>query len=169
MNFLDTKRLSKWLSRNFFHFNFFLFSSLFQFPTQRATFCCKLPKIHLLGFWTPPPPPWHPQGINWQVDLSFLYISEHWILTDKDEKFVYKKLCICTGGRPNIISKSPFVVGIRDTESVQQLKDKLSKARRVVIVGNGGIALELVWVFFGVYLVFRWLFLFLVPNISSCF
>ena len=142
MNFLDTKRLSKWLSRNFFHFNFVSFSSFFQFPTQRATFCCKFPKIHHLGLWTPLPPP------GYKLTGGFLYISEHWILTDKDEKFVYKKLCICTGGRPNIIYKSPFVVGIRDTESVQQLKDKLSKARRVVIVGNGGIALELVWVFF---------------------
>ena len=65
-------------------------------------------------------------------------------MTEKGERFVYKKLCICTGGRPNIIAKSPCVIGIRDTESVQQLKGKLSKARRVVIVGNGGIALELV-------------------------
>lgn len=122
--------------KSFFSISIF-FSSLFQFPTQRATFCSKFPKIHHLDLWTP-----HPQGII--LTGRFLYISEHWILTNKDEKFVYKKLCICTGGRPNIISKSPFVVGIRDTESVQELKDKLSKARRVVIVGNGGIALELV-------------------------
>lgn len=56
----------------------------------------------------------------------------------------YKKLCICTGGRPNIVAKHPCVIGIRDTESVQQLKKKLTEARRVVVIGNGGIALELV-------------------------
>lgn len=65
-------------------------------------------------------------------------------MSESGEQFLYKKLCICTGGIPNIISKNPCVVAIRDTESVQHLKDKLSKARRVVIVGNGGIALELV-------------------------
>ena len=74
----------------------------------------------------------------------YYFISEHCVVTENGEKMSYKKLCICTGGRPNIIAKHPCVIGIRDTESVQQLKSKLSNARRVVIIGNGGIALELV-------------------------
>ena len=36
------------------------------------------------------------------------------------------------------------VMGIRDTESVRNFKEKLEGAARVVIVGNGGIATELV-------------------------
>lgn len=65
-------------------------------------------------------------------------------MTENGDKYFYKKLCICTGGTPNFITKHPCVLGIRDTHSVQQLKSKLSKARRVVVIGNGGIALELV-------------------------
>ena len=71
-------------------------------------------------------------------------ILEHSIITENGSKYYYKKLCVCTGGTPNLITTHPCVIGIRDTESVQQLKSKFSQARRVVIVGNGGIALELV-------------------------
>ena len=76
--------------------------------------------------------------------LCLFVCSEHSVVTEMGDKYFYKKLCICTGGRPNILAEHPRVIGIRDTESVQQFKSRLSKARRVVIVGNGGIALELV-------------------------
>jgi hypothetical protein len=36
-----------------------------------------------------------------------------------------------------------FVLGIRDTDSVKEFQEKLKTARRVVLVGNGGIATEL--------------------------
>ena len=77
------------------------------------------------------------------LEIVFVF-SEHSVVTETGNTYFYKKLCICTGGRPNIIAELPCVIGIRDTESVQQLTSRLSKARRVVIVGNGGIALELV-------------------------
>lgn len=80
-----------------------------------------------------------------QSQVVAFHPQEHYVVTDSGDKLHYKKLCICSGGRPNIISKHPRVIGIRDTESVQQFKLKLSKARRVVIIGNGGIALELVF------------------------
>lgn len=35
------------------------------------------------------------------------------------------------------------VLTIRDTDSVQRLARQLQRARRVAVVGNGGIALEL--------------------------
>ena len=60
-------------------------------------------------------------------------------------EIVFTKVCICTGGRPNLISDSPFVLGIRDTESVIRFQEKLGQASRVVIVGNGGIATEMVY------------------------
>jgi hypothetical protein len=44
-----------------------------------------------------------------------------------------------------IIAKdNPYVLGIRDTESVEEFQKKIVHARRVVVVGNGGIATEIV-------------------------
>lgn len=57
----------------------------------------------------------------------------------------YKKLCICTGGVPNLIDDSnPHVIGIRDTESVVEFQKRVSSARKMLILGNGGIASEIV-------------------------
>ena len=57
----------------------------------------------------------------------------------------YKKLCICSGGRPKkLCDNNSHVIGIRDTESAEELQRRLSLASRIVVVGNGGIALELV-------------------------
>uniref|UniRef100_A0A5S6QA76 Pyridine nucleotide-disulfide oxidoreductase domain-containing protein 1 n=1 Tax=Trichuris muris TaxID=70415 RepID=A0A5S6QA76_TRIMR len=58
--------------------------------------------------------------------------------------FTYKKLCLATGGRPKIIADHPNVIGIRDTESVEEFGTRLKNARRIVVVGNGGIATEIV-------------------------
>jgi len=58
----------------------------------------------------------------------------------------YGKVCLCTGARPNLISQDhPHVLGIRDTASVLQLQEKLTAARKVIVLGNGGIATELVY------------------------
>ncbi|EZA58180.1 hypothetical protein DMN91_011372 [Ooceraea biroi] len=57
----------------------------------------------------------------------------------------FKVLCVCTGAKPKLIEENnAFVVGIRDTESVIQFSSRLKNARRIVIVGNGGIATEIV-------------------------
>lgn len=60
----------------------------------------------------------------------------------------YTKVCICAGARPDLLCKSALpstrVVGIRDVASLDDLAARLCTARRVVIAGNGGIALELV-------------------------
>ncbi len=59
---------------------------------------------------------------------------------------MYDKLCICTGGKPRLIAEqSAHVLGIRDTQSVVQFQAKLKNARQVVVVGNGGIATEIVY------------------------
>ncbi|PIK50846.1 putative pyridine nucleotide-disulfide oxidoreductase domain-containing protein 1 isoform X2 [Apostichopus japonicus] len=68
------------------------------------------------------------------------------IVTSTGESVPYTKLCICTGGSPKLIMKDdPNVIGIRDTESVSQFQAKLGGSRRVIIVGNGGIATELAY------------------------
>jgi pyruvate/2-oxoglutarate dehydrogenase complex dihydrolipoamide dehydrogenase (E3) component len=56
----------------------------------------------------------------------------------------YEMLCICSGAQPRIIASHPNVIGIRDLLSVADMTRRLSSARKVIIVGNGGIALELV-------------------------
>jgi NADH dehydrogenase FAD-containing subunit len=67
------------------------------------------------------------------------------VLTLRDGRRVpYDKLCICSGARPKVISDNPRVLTLRDTASAQLLRDKLQSARRVLITGNGGIAMELV-------------------------
>lgn len=59
----------------------------------------------------------------------------------------YDVICICTGGIPRLISdsnKCQRILGIRDTDSVKDFQEKLKNGRRMLIVGNGGIASEIV-------------------------
>lgn len=65
----------------------------------------------------------------------------------------YSKLCICTGAKPrefplNLPSNglADRILFIRDTQTVEKLKYKLEISRRIVIVGNGGIAIELAYI-----------------------
>lgn len=70
------------------------------------------------------------------------------ILTINNKKIKYKYLCLCMGARPKIIPQgetSPYVLGIRDTDSVDEFIQKLKKSKRIAIVGNGGIASELIY------------------------
>uniref|UniRef100_A0A2A4JWN4 Pyridine nucleotide-disulfide oxidoreductase domain-containing protein 1 n=1 Tax=Heliothis virescens TaxID=7102 RepID=A0A2A4JWN4_HELVI len=67
--------------------------------------------------------------------------------THAGDKISYKVMCICTGGIPRLIRdshKSKRILGIRDTESVKEFQENLKMGRRMVIVGNGGIASEIV-------------------------
>lgn len=71
--------------------------------------------------------------------------SDHVLTTTSGTKIKYQKLCLCSGASPKVISnRNEFVIGIRDTDSASVLQDKLKTARRIVVVGNGGIATELV-------------------------
>jgi NADH dehydrogenase FAD-containing subunit len=72
----------------------------------------------------------------------------------------YDKLCLCTGARPSLFVETPVgvtlppqVLFIRDAASLNRLSAALAepvpdsqkgRAKRVAIVGNGGIAIELV-------------------------
>ncbi|KAM8912422.1 LOW QUALITY PROTEIN: pyridine nucleotide-disulfide oxidoreductase domain-containing protein 1 [Lycaon pictus] len=70
------------------------------------------------------------------------------ILTGDGSQHVYKKLC--AEAKPKLICEgNPYVLGIRDTDSAQEFQKQLTKAKRIMIIGNGGIALELVnsWFF----------------------
>lgn len=68
------------------------------------------------------------------------------IVTTVDGSLIhYEKLCLCIGAKPKLISNSPYVLGIRDTESVQTFQERLGSAKQIMVVGNGGIATELVY------------------------
>uniref|UniRef100_I3N9Q1 Pyridine nucleotide-disulfide oxidoreductase domain-containing protein 1 n=1 Tax=Ictidomys tridecemlineatus TaxID=43179 RepID=I3N9Q1_ICTTR len=68
------------------------------------------------------------------------------IFTEDGSQHVYKKLCLCAGAKPKLICEgNPYVLGIRDTDSAQEFQKQLTKAKRIMIIGNGGIALELVY------------------------
>ncbi len=67
------------------------------------------------------------------------------IICQDETVYFYEKLCICTGGKPKLIYKSEYVIGIRDLETVEAFQKKLVNARQIVLVGNGGIATELVY------------------------
>lgn len=61
----------------------------------------------------------------------------------------YDFLCLCTGATPKLIpisveNQQDYVLGIRDTDSVNKLIARLSESRKLVVIGNGGIASELV-------------------------
>ncbi|GIX78697.1 pyridine nucleotide-disulfide oxidoreductase domain-containing protein 1 [Caerostris extrusa] len=72
--------------------------------------------------------------------------KKHAIYLSNKQIVRYKQLCICTGAVPKVISENKsFILGIRDTETVEVFQKRLSDARRVIIVGNGGIAIELVY------------------------
>jgi len=65
------------------------------------------------------------------------------IATVSGRVYPYDRLCLALGARPKLIADHPNVIGIRDVESVKELCSRLTTAKRVMVVGNGGIALEL--------------------------
>ena len=68
------------------------------------------------------------------------------ILLENDSKIKYKYLVLCHGAKPKLLQNADekYVLGIRDTESVEKFQTYLKEARKIVIIGNGGIATELV-------------------------
>lgn len=72
--------------------------------------------------------------------------SNKLLVTSNGSIVRYEMLCICTGGKPKLITEeNPYVIGLRDTESVIQFCEKIKNSKRLVVVGNGGIATELVY------------------------
>ncbi|MCL4127036.1 UNVERIFIED_CONTAM: hypothetical protein GTU68_036579 [Idotea baltica] len=80
--------------------------------------------------------------------------SEHQIVYTEEKGFCYSKICICSGAVPKVIFPSnPNVLWIRDTESVTKFQQKIRKSKRIVIVGNGGIATEMVYEITGIEII----------------
>ena len=69
----------------------------------------------------------------------------------RHEELPYDRLCVASGARPRQLACAAghAVLQLRDTDDVRALAARLNTARRVLLVGNGGIALELVCVLQG--------------------
>ncbi|XP_069484528.1 pyridine nucleotide-disulfide oxidoreductase domain-containing protein 1 isoform X2 [Ambystoma mexicanum] len=81
-----------------------------------------------------------------QSAVKQLDSAQHVVVTEDGKQYTYEKLCLCAGAKPKLIMEgNPYVLGIRDTDSAQDFQKHLKDARRIAIVGNGGIALELVY------------------------
>ncbi|XP_076198725.1 pyridine nucleotide-disulfide oxidoreductase domain-containing protein 1 isoform X4 [Aptenodytes patagonicus] len=81
-----------------------------------------------------------------QSGVKQLKSDEHKIFTEDGKEYMYEKLCLCAGAKPKLIFEgNPYVLGIRDTDSAQAFQKNLAQSERIVVVGNGGIALELVY------------------------
>lgn len=90
------------------------------------------------------------QGYSVDIDFGTKEVKILKNLDDRNEdicavQIPYDYLCIATGAAPKRLLDSPYVYVIRDTDSVERLAKRLSKAKSVIVVGNGGIALELAY------------------------
>lgn len=92
-----------------------------------------------------------PQNVRVVTDrLKEIDSLQNIIITENNQRIEYEYLCLCTGGRPKLIEQlseenRKFVLGIRDTESVNEFQRRIQDSRKIVVVGNGGIASELVY------------------------
>ncbi|GAB0099319.1 Pyridine nucleotide-disulfide oxidoreductase domain-containing protein 1 [Sergentomyia squamirostris] len=78
--------------------------------------------------------------------MAELKSKEKKILTRKGHEISYKYLCLSTGARPKLIEhQNSFVLGIRDTESVEEFQRRIKDSKNIVLVGNGGIASEIAY------------------------
>ncbi|XP_025196501.1 pyridine nucleotide-disulfide oxidoreductase domain-containing protein 1 isoform X2 [Melanaphis sacchari] len=78
---------------------------------------------------------------------------EHIIYTVNHQEIKYKKLCLCTGATPKLLDDKEYVIGLRDTHSVEYFQSIIGTANRVLIVGNGGIATDLVYKLNGIEII----------------
>ncbi|KAK0428043.1 hypothetical protein QR680_010564 [Steinernema hermaphroditum] len=86
------------------------------------------------------------EGIDVRMNDVVQWIpNEKRLKLDNGDELLYSKLCICTGASAKKSFESEHVLTLRDTETIEALKKKLETARRVLILGNGGIATELVF------------------------
>lgn len=80
--------------------------------------------------------------------LATVHSAMRAVDTTNGTRITYQFMCICTGARPHVIDAAaniPQCIGIRDTKSVADFQNKVRQSKRIAIVGNGGIASEVVY------------------------
>lgn len=93
-----------------------------------------------------------PKNVRVVIDgLDTIYSDEKIVKTKHTKQRIkYEFLCLCTGARPKLIDQvnvdnRKYILGLRDTESVIEFEKRIQNSRKIVIVGNGGIAADLVY------------------------
>lgn len=67
------------------------------------------------------------------------------IITSTGTEIAYDYLCIATGAVPKLIfPDNEHIIGLRDTTTALELERRITGASKIMVVGNGGIAMELV-------------------------
>lgn len=88
-------------------------------------------------------------GVGFEIiqdGLKHIDTASSEVQTESGRTISYNHLCICTGARPKQIDiGNPYVLTIRDTESVVELERRVRNSKKIVIVGNGGIASEIAY------------------------
>nr|CDJ97708.1 FAD-dependent pyridine nucleotide-disulphide oxidoreductase domain containing protein [Haemonchus contortus] len=82
--------------------------------------------------------------------VGWNYKTKELFLSDRSDSVKYDRLCIATGALPSTPFSNDKVLTIRDTESAELLQHRLEGAKQVAVVGNGGIATEVVFELKGV-------------------
>lgn len=100
--------------------------------------------VHDEGSWSAS----HPNVTHVKDSVVGIDIAERTIERKSGPAIGYDVLCVCTGSCPKRLcaADSDLVISLRDTDSVKKLSTRLENCRNVLIVGNGGIALDLVYV-----------------------
>ena len=77
-------------------------------------------------------------------------LKKNYVICESGRCIKFDTCCIATGARPflpKVLQNENYqhaILTLRDTDSVQRLQSQLKHARRAIIVGAGGIAMELV-------------------------
>lgn len=72
-------------------------------------------------------------------------VAEKRLLLESGEVLVYDTVCICSGASPKRVLDSDEVMTLRDTDSIMSVGERLARCGSLMVVGNGGIALDLVY------------------------
>lgn len=95
------------------------------------------------------------ENVEYVIDKVIAVDPTSRVVYAENHEIAYKKLCLCSGATPKLLNcdDDDCVIGLRDTHSIERLKTILGHASRVMIVGNGGIATDLVYKLSGVEIV----------------
>lgn len=75
----------------------------------------------------------------------------NYVVLEDGKRISFNTSCLCSGASPFVppaLSETwleEYVLTLRDTDSVNHLKKQLASARRVIVVGAGGIGMEVVY------------------------
>eukprot|EP00753_Platysulcus_tardus_P022735 PLAT9950.1.p1 GENE.PLAT9950.1~~PLAT9950.1.p1 ORF type:complete len:546 (-),score=191.68 PLAT9950.1:139-1776(-) len=74
--------------------------------------------------------------------ICFCSPEDRLLRSTSGKEWHWEALCLAMGARPALVGLHDSIMGLRDTETVEALASRLASARHVLLLGNGGIAME---------------------------